>query len=128
MIGLADVDGRTAADIVHRRMSTLPASSTVGELRTYFGESSSRQLALLVDDGRYVGSVSAEDLPGDAEASAPALELVQAGPTIEASAPAEQARDAALESASARLPVVDEDGALVGVVAINHTRDGFCGT
>ena len=81
-----------------------------------------------MDDRRYVGSVSAEDLPEDAEPSAPARDLVQAGPTIKPSAPAQQARDAALESASARLPVVDEHGALVGVVAINHARDGFCGT
>jgi CBS domain-containing protein len=30
--------------------------------------------------------------------------------------------------ASSRLPVVDPGGRLVGIIAINSRRDGFCGT
>jgi CBS-domain-containing membrane protein len=126
VIGLAEVDGRTAADVVHRRMTTLPASATVGDLRAYFAESESHHLAVLVDGARYVGSLTPADLPADDAAAA--ADFARPGPTIAASTPAGAARDAALADPSARLPVVDADGALVGVVAINDARDGFCGT
>ena len=128
MIGLLDVDGLIAADLVHDRVSTLPAASTVGELRAYFAASGSRQLALIVDGERYVGSVTPPDVPEHAGPTARAADFAQRGPVIEASRSAREARDAALASLSARLPVVDEDGRLVGIVALNHTRDGFCGT
>jgi CBS domain-containing protein len=121
------LEGRTAADVVHSRFSSTPAAATVGELRAYFAASASRQLALLVDGDRYVGSVGRADLPADAEESAPAAGFAQAGPVIAPDAPAREAWEGALAQPSARLPVVDGDGALVGVVAINHTRDGFCG-
>jgi Mg/Co/Ni transporter MgtE len=126
VIGLTDLDGRSAADLVHRRMTTLPATATVGELRAYFAQSESHHLALLVDGERYVGSLTPEDLPEDDAARA--ADFARPGPTIHASAPAAEARDAALADPSARVPVIDAAGALVGVVAINDRRDGFCGT
>src|SRR5690349_16060595 len=119
------LEGRTAADVVHSRVSTLPAAATVGELRAYFESSPSRQLALLVDGDRYAGSVGAADLPADADGSAAAAGFAHDGPVIRPDAPAREAWEGALAQPSARLPVVDEDGALVGVVAINRTRDGF---
>jgi CBS domain-containing protein len=120
------LEGRTAADVVHSRFSTTPAAATVGDLRDYFAASASRQLALLVDGDRYVGAISRADLPADAEASAPAAGFAQAGPVIAPDAPARDAWEGALAEPSQRLPVVDDGGALVGVIAINHTRDGFC--
>jgi CBS-domain-containing membrane protein len=128
VIRLGDVDGLTAADLVHGRSSTLPGTSTVGELRAYFAESSSRQLAVLVDRDRFVGSVGRGELPDDVEASAAGADFADRGPVIEASRAAREARDAALATPSARVAVVDTGGALVGVVALNHRRDGFCGT
>lgn len=47
---------------------------------------------------------------------------------MRATASAAAARDAALAEPSARMPVIDVDGTLVGIVAINYARDGFCGT
>jgi Mg/Co/Ni transporter MgtE len=128
VIGLASVDGLTAADIVHRRLSTLPSCATVADLRDYFAESQSRNLALLVDGERFAGSLTPADIPADAEPSAPATSLARTEPTISAGARAREARDAALADPSARMPVVGENGTLIGVVAINHARDGFCGT
>ena len=121
------LEGRTAADVVHGRFSATPAAATVGELRAYFAASASRQLALLVDGDRYVGSVGRTDLPAEAEESARAADFAQAGPVIAPDAPAREAWEGALAQPSARLPVVDAGGALLGVVAINHARDGFCG-
>lgn len=100
---LSDVEGLTAADVMHRRLTSLPASTTVRELREYFAASGSRRLALVADHAR-------------------------PEPVIGATAPAREARDLALADPSQRLPVVDAAGALVGVVAINRLRTGFCGT
>lgn len=128
MIGLRDVDGLTAAALMHDRVSTVPASATVRELRDYFAASGSRRLAVIVDGDRYVGGVTPDDVPDDADAAAPAADFAQREPVIEASRAAREARDTALDTPSARVPVVDEHGTLVGIVALNHRRDGFCGT
>jgi hypothetical protein len=42
---VSEVDGLTAADVMHQRLSSLPASATVGELREYFAQSSSHRLS-----------------------------------------------------------------------------------
>jgi Mg/Co/Ni transporter MgtE len=121
------VHGATAADLMHRRITTLPASATVGDMRAYFAESTSHKLALLVDGERYVGSLAASSLDG-APDSALASELAARGDTVEPDVPAALARERAMAMASSRLPVVDADGRLVGIIAINSRRDGFCGT
>jgi CBS domain-containing protein len=128
VIELAGIDGLTAADLIHRRITTAPAAATVAELRAYFDESSSHKLAVLVDGDRYVGSLTPADLPPGADDASPAAGYATPEPFIRGSASAEEARDAALAHPSARMPVVDDAGDLVGVVAINSARDGFCGT
>jgi len=50
------------------------------------------------------------------------------GPTVRPHASAVVARDLALEHPTHRLPVVDESGALVGIIAVNEQRSRFCGT
>jgi CBS domain-containing protein len=124
---LDDVHGATAADLTHRRITTLPASATVAELRAYFAESTSHKLALLVDGERYVGSLEASALDG-APDSAAAGSFASLGETVAPDMPADDARDRAMAMGSSRLPVVDGDGRLVGIIAINSRRDGFCGT
>jgi Mg/Co/Ni transporter MgtE len=128
VIGIEDVDGRTAAELVHKRLTTTPATHTVGDLREYFGSSSSHKLALVVDGSRFLGAVTPDTLPEEAPDAAQAGEYAQRGRTVGPDTPAAEARDIALGEPSARLPVVGEDGTLVGVVAITTRRDGFCGT
>lgn len=125
---LHEVDGLTAAGVMHRRLSTVPAAATVGDVRDYFAASSSRQLAVMVDGSRYVGSIAAGGISEDVDASAPAIDHATYGPVIDERADASVARDLALEQPSRRLPVIDDGGVLVGIVAINHRLDGFCGT
>jgi CBS domain-containing protein len=124
---LEDIEGATAADLMHRRITTLPASTTVEALRAYFAESTSHKLALLVDGDRYVGSVVADALDGAPDAEA-AGRFAERGDTVAPDVPADVARDRAMAMSSSRLPVVDADGRLVGIIAINSRRDGFCGT
>jgi CBS domain-containing protein len=124
---IADVDGLTAADLMHRRLTSLPSTATVGELRAYFAESTSHRLALIVDGERYVGAIAAGDVV-DAADEASAADLARREPVVRADASAAEAQAAALADPSSRLPVVDDAGRLVGIVAINRARDGFCGT
>jgi CBS domain-containing protein len=126
---ITDVDGRDAAAIVHPTLTTLPATTTVGELRDYFAASSSRRLATLTDGDRYVGSICVERFAErDDPPETPARELVHDHPTVAPDAPAATARDLALATFSRRVPVVDADGRLVGVVAVDKLLESFCGT
>jgi CBS domain-containing protein len=125
---LSDVDGLTAADVMHRRLTSLPASTTVRELREYFAASGSRRLALVVDGERYVGSIHAAALDAGLDDRGVVADHAHPEPVVPAAASAREARDLALAEPSQRLPVVDAAGALVGVVAINRPRTGFCGT
>jgi CBS domain-containing protein len=127
MTQLSAVDGLRAADVMNKHVSTVPSSSTVGELRAYFATSASRHLAVLVDGERFMGAIAASALPEAADAASAALDYATDEPTIDASAPAVVARDLALRQPTLRLPVLDE-GRLVGIVAINMRRDAFCGT
>jgi hypothetical protein len=128
MIGVGDVDGLTAADLVHRRLSTMAAAATVSEVRAFFASSTSHHVALLTDGERYVGSIDAGTIPDDVDDSAPAADFAQPGPRVGPGAPAASARDAALAQETLRVAVVEDSGALVGIVAVTSGRDGFCGT
>jgi CBS domain-containing protein len=128
MTALDEVTGLDAAAIMHRRVSTLPASATVAELRDYFAESGSRRLALLVDGERFAGALAADALPADADATAAVAAFAAPGVTVLPDAPAAEARDIALADPSRRVPVVDADGRLLGIVAIDTTLTRFCGT
>jgi CBS-domain-containing membrane protein len=122
-----NLEALTAADVMHRRLTSLPAQTTVGELREYFAASASRKLALLADGGQYAGAVEASALPEAAEAGQPAVGYAADHPTVRPDADATATRDLGLELPSLRVPVVSESGELVGIVAITRGRDGFCG-
>jgi CBS domain-containing protein len=128
MTALDETTGLEATAIMHKRMSALPATATVGEVRAYFAESASHQLAVLADGDRFAGSIPAGTLPEAADDAAPAARFTERGPTVPPSAPADQARDIALGDPTHRLPVVDDAGRLRGVVAIDTTLTRFCGT
>jgi CBS domain-containing protein len=124
-----DVDGRSAADVMHPTLTTIAADATVADVRAYFATSSSRRLAVLVDGERYVGAIDAEELAAaEADPAAAARTLVRREPLVAPDTAAQAARDHALATPSRRVPVVDGGGRLVGVVAIDKHLAGFCGT
>jgi CBS domain-containing protein len=125
---LEEATGLTAAEVVHIRFSTLPGDATVAQLRDYFAESSHRNLAVLAEDNRYAGSVTREDLEGDLDPVRPAAELASLGPTVAPEAPARTAHELALTTSALRVPVVDKDGVLIGVVGVTDDLAAFCGT
>jgi len=127
MTKLHEIDGLSAADVMHRHVTTLPASATVGELREYLGASGSRRLAILVEGERYVASIPGAEVPADADPGQRAVDHAIEVPTIGPDASAEEARDLALSLPTRRVPVVDDAGALLGIVAIDERHTRFCG-
>lgn len=122
-----EADGLRVADVTHTQFGALPASATVGDVRAWFAASTSRRLAFVADDGRYAGSLTPADVDA-ADAGRPAVEVAQHGPTVAPEAPATVGRDLALLSDARRVPVVDGDGRLLGVVAVTGDLQCFCGT
>jgi CBS domain-containing protein len=120
--------GLTVADVVHRRFTALPASSTIGEVSDWFAASSSRRMAVLADDGRYVGSLTPADVAGQGDPGRPAAEVAKPGPTITPGAPASAGEELALLTEARRVPVVDGDGRLLGIVSVTGDLTSFCGT
>ena len=100
---------------------------TVAELREYFAASGSRRLALVADEGTYVGSIDVSTLPADADDAAPISAYATRPESISPDSPTTEARDIGVALPSRRLPVVDAMGKLVGIVAVTRTLDGFCG-
>jgi CBS domain-containing protein len=118
----------TVADVVHRKFSALPADATVGDVRAWFAASSSRRMAFLADGERYAGSLMPADVDGDVDPARPAAEVAHDGPTVLADAPASEGEQLALQTDARRVPAVDRDGRLLGVVSVTEDLQAFCGT
>ena len=119
--------GLTVADVTHSRAAALPASAKVGEVQAWFAESASHRMALIADDGRYLGRLVPDDV-ADADPERPAVEFAQRGVTVAPEEPAARGEQLALESGIRRVPVVDGDDRLLGIVALTTDLQGFCGT
>jgi CBS domain-containing protein len=120
--------GLTVADVIHARFTALPASATIGEVQEWFAASTSRRMAFLAADERYAGSVSREDVAGDLDPAAPAADVAQQGPTVLPDDPAIHGRQVALLTTARRVPVVDREGRLLGVLSVTEDMQAFCGT
>jgi CBS domain-containing protein len=129
-IRIDEADQLTVRDVVHAKLSTLEATATIADVRAYFAASGSRRQAFVVDDGRYVGSLTpAHVADEDADPERLAIEVAdRGGPTIGLEAPANVGRDLALQTDARRVPVLDDDGKLVGVIAVTGDLTSFCGT
>lgn len=123
-----EADGLNVADIIHIRFTALPASATIGDVRRWFEESAGRRLAFIADGERYVGSLTPDDVADAADSDRPAAEVAHDGPTVSPDAPATIGRDLALLTDARRVPVVDDAGRLLGVVAVTGDLKSFCGT
>jgi len=125
---LDEATALTVADVVHRKFSALPADATVGAVRAWFAASTSRRMAFLADDERYAGSLTPADVAGELDPSRPAADLAHEGPTVLPDAPASEGEQLALRTEARRVPVVDRDGRLIGVVSVTEDLQAFCGT
>jgi Mg/Co/Ni transporter MgtE len=121
-------EGLTVRAVMHSQLSALPASATIGDVRDYFAASTHRRLAFLVDeDGGFAGSLTPAQLE-TGDATRPAVEVAERGPTVAPDESAATGRDVALQTDTRRVPVVDDSGRLLGVVAVTGDLQSFCGT
>ncbi len=118
----------TAADVTHRRFSAFAADATVADVRDWFAASGHRRVAFFADHGRYAGSLTRDDLGGDLDPTASAVRLARTGPAIAPDAPARVGYELAVATDGLRVPVVDSDGTLVGVIGVTDDLAAFCGT
>lgn len=126
---LDDATDLRAADVIHQRFTALAADATVAEVRDWFAASSHRKMAFLADHGRYVGSLARTDLGReDLDPAAPAAQVAHPGPTIAPDDSAQAGYELAVATGALRVPVVDGDSTLLGVVAVTDDLAGFCGT
>jgi CBS domain-containing protein len=125
---ISEADSLTVESVMHAQFTALPATATIGEVREWFAASASRRLAFIADDGRYAGSLTPEHVADEDDLARPAVELAEQGPTVPPDAPATTGRDLALLTIARRVPVVDDAGRLLGVVAITSDLQAFCGT
>ena len=127
-IRIDEADALTVGDITHAKFTALPATATIGDVRDWFAASTSRRQAFVADDGRYVGSLTPDDVGAEADPARPAIEVAQDGQTVSPEAPATEDRDLALLTESRSVPGDDSDGVLLGVVAVTGDMQSFCGT
>jgi CBS domain-containing protein len=126
-LSVEDAVDLAARDVIHKRFSALPASATVGDVRAWFAASSHRRMAFLAHEGRYVGSLTRKDVAGDIDAGRAAAQLSHRGPVIAPDAPASAGHQLALSTEALRVPVVDDDGTLLGVIGVTDDLEAFCG-
>ena len=127
-IKIDEADALAVRDVLHAQLTALDASATVADAREYFAASGSRRMALVCDDGRYVGSLTPSKLEGDLDPALPLTQIAERGVTVSPDDPATTGRDLALQTDARRVPVIDDDGRLVGVVAVTGDLTSFCGT
>jgi CBS domain-containing protein len=117
--------GPRVRDVMLLEPNTVPPTTTVAEARRIF--ESPRQKALLVCDGsRYVGAIGRDGLDG-ADADAPLARLVDAqAPTLGPEDETARVYEVVERHGLTRIPVVDADSSLLGLVCFNRSRDAFC--
>jgi len=125
---ISQTEGLTARSVMHAQFTAMPATATIGDVREWFATSASRRVAFLIDDERYAGSLTPAQVADEGDPARPAVELAEQGTTVAPDAPATTGRDLALLTSSRRVPVVDDGGRLLGVVAVTSDLQSFCGT
>jgi len=120
-----ELEGMTVADVMHGGFPTMPPSATIGEARAWFAASSSRRLAIVARRSRCVGSLAPADIPGGAYPELPVGPMAHAGPVVAPDVPAEAGLRLVLAADARRVPVVDADGRVCGVLAVTSDKRHF---
>jgi CBS domain-containing protein len=123
-IPLADA-GPRVADVMLREPRAVPPQTTVAEARATF-ENPRVRLLLVADGDRFLGAVTREHVPDGVPDDA-TLGPVAAGAALVApDDPVDRAVELLDADGGDRLPVVDADGSLVGLVCFNRRHGHFC--
>lgn len=116
----------TVADVMHADCATLPVTATIADAADWFAGGASRRLALLADPaGRYMGSLTRAEALAAADPGRPAVEAATYEPTVGPDETARAGRARVLQAPARRVAVVDDEGRLVGVLAVTADERAF---
>jgi CBS domain-containing protein len=117
---------RTASDAMVTQPWTHGTATTVAQAHEAFTDSHVHML-LLTDGDELRGTLVRDDLAGDLDPEAPALDAATLrGRTVRAGQDLEEALQAMRHRGTRRLAVVADDGRLLGLLCLKRTLDGFC--
>ena len=115
-----DAAGPTVRDVMLAEARTIPPDTPVDQVRETFANP--RVKLLLVAEGeRFLGTLSPDDVPATGTI-APGVDTDT--PTLNPDDGVERALE--LLEHTSRVPVVDSDGRLHGLVCLNRGKSAFC--
>lgn len=118
--------GEHVEDVMLREPRTVAPETTVAEARAAF-ENPRVRLLLVARGDTFVGQVTRAGIGGDVADHTTLGELGGAGGAlVRPDDPVSHALELLVAEQSERLPVVAEDGTLVGLVCFNRGRGHFC--
>jgi CBS domain-containing protein len=115
-----DQAGPTVADVMLKEPRTIPPQTPVADVRDTFANPRVK-LLLVADRDRFLGTLVPQDLP-ESGTIAPAVDA----DTPRLSPGDSTARALELLEHTSRVPVVDGDGRLHGLVCLNRGKSAFC--
>ena len=116
----------TVHDVMVTEPKTMHPTATVADARAFF-EDDHVHMALIATSGTLLGTLVREDLAVLGDDAMPALTRSRlAGRTVAAAEPAEEVRVRLIRQGRRRLAVVDETGALAGLLCLKRRQTGFC--
>jgi CBS domain-containing protein len=118
-IPLADA-GPTVRDVMLAAPRTVSPQTSADEVRETFARPSVK-LLLVADGDRFLGTLAPEDVP-DSGTIEPAI--VTTTPSLDPADGIPRALE--LLEHTSRVPVVDSDGRLHGLVCLNRGKSAFC--
>jgi CBS domain-containing protein len=128
-VGGTEVDPHAllvVADLMLRDPKTLSPEASVAEVREQLA-SPKVQLVLLADGRTFKGAVT--QVPPEAQPDDLAVDYVDTEAEINSPhASADEAFERAAASPTRRVVVLDDDRKLLGLLCLNASRTGFCGT
>ncbi len=123
-IPIADA-GPSAADVMLRDPRAVPPSTTVAEARATF-ENPRVRLLLVADGDHFLGAVTRDDVGDEVDGARTLGELAGDAVLVRPDDPVERVVGLLGDEGTDRLPVVDGEGALLGLVCFNRRHGHFC--
>ena len=119
-----DEAGPTVGDVMMRGAESIGPDTPLAHAREVFA--SPRKKLLLVTDGdRYLGALTPQDVPESGDG--PVEPHVRSDtPRLSPGDPVSRALEIVSSEGLTRIPVVDEDDRLQGLVCFNSSYDAFC--
>jgi CBS domain-containing protein len=118
--------GLTVKDVMVTAPATMRPTATVADARAFFADDHVH-MALIATSGRLLGTLVRADLDDLDDDAAPALSRSRLdGRSVALEKPAEDVRLRLIAHGVRRLAVVDDAGALAGLLCLKRKLTGFC--